>query len=123
LRKRLLAQTAGIGQKAGMHRFLVLAAAMVVACSHDDDDHTHTERPAVCEAIGTMCHPFDNGSGVAHDCHELSHATWTAAQCEAEKAKCTAACTAMDSGTDTAADTSATDSAPGETATDASDAG
>lgn len=119
-----------------MLRFLLAASltmsALFAGCS-SDDHHGHSEdRPAVCKEIGERCHPFDNGAGVAHSCHASAHEAWTAAQCDAEKAKCFAACTATDAGGDTATDVgtdaavdtgTGADAAETSTTSDASDAG
>ena len=93
----------------------LLFAALFLGCSHDDDDHGHTtERPAVCEEIGSKCH--DSKSTLGQTCHESAHDTWTAAQCEAEKAKCLAECATSDAGADTgAADTGPADTGAADT--------
>ncbi len=100
-----------------MRPAFLLFAVLFVACSHDHDDgHTHDERAADCVAIGERCHPFDVGSGLAHDCHANSHAAWDAATCTAKKTECFAACTANDSGTDAAPADAATETSVPDTA-------
>lgn len=47
--------------------------------------------PDACDMLGHQCHPFDTGSGPAHDCHELGHAGDLAA-CEAMLASCLMTC-------------------------------
>ena len=47
--------------------------------------------PDSCDTIGQTCHPYDTGSGPAHDCHEVGHAGDVAA-CDAALAGCMATC-------------------------------
>lgn len=91
----------------------LLFATLLLGCSHDDDHGHTTERPAVCEEIGSKCH--DSKSTLGQTCHESAHDTWTEAQCNAEKAKCLAECATSDAGADTgAADTGAADTGAAE---------
>ncbi len=43
---------------------------------HDAGDHAdHPEAgSAVCEELGHLCHDFDTGEGLGHECHEVGHA-------------------------------------------------
>ncbi|MDQ3032437.1 MAG: hypothetical protein M3Y87_08485 [Myxococcota bacterium] len=47
--------------------------------------------PDACETISHTCHAFDTGSGPAHECHELGHASDVGA-CEAALAGCLMTC-------------------------------
>jgi hypothetical protein len=74
----------------------LLAAALLsgsvlalVACS-DDPPKTHVT-PAECEPIAELCHPSVTTEG--QECHESAEGTWTAAECTANLADCTAKCT------------------------------
>jgi hypothetical protein len=79
---------------------LVVAATVlsVWGCS-DEHGHDHDEElPAECDAIRTACHRFDQGTGPAHDCHELAH-HGNAAHCAEQQESCLEAC-AADGGAD-----------------------
>jgi hypothetical protein len=72
---------------------LVCASFVTVSCEEDDDgggDHGGDE-PAVCTEISDVCHDLDDGSGMAHECHELAHAG-VATDCEAMHDECIAFC-------------------------------
>lgn len=81
---------------------LALTAALllpvgILACG-DDDGHDHAANRPTCDQIGELCHPFDTGSGAAHDCHENAHDTFTEAQCQEALPACQLACSAVDAG-------------------------
>jgi hypothetical protein len=52
----------------------------------------HGEGSLVCQVLGELCHAADEGSGPAHDCHEVGH-VGNAAACEAEFDGCIGTCT------------------------------
>jgi hypothetical protein len=79
---------------------LLVAAALTVACSHDDDDHSHdypsghtTAFPA-CTEITQACHVVDVGEGPIHDCHDLAHGASSEDVCLQKRADCLALCKA-----------------------------
>lgn len=49
--------------------------ALSTACGDDhDDDHEGEEAlEGDCKAISDACHDVDDGSGEAHECHEVAH--------------------------------------------------
>jgi hypothetical protein len=76
-------------------KLAALASVLLLAISCGEDEH---QRPPECDEIGEACHPFDTGSGPAHDCHANSHDTWTAAECIANRAMCLMVCSNADAG-------------------------
>jgi hypothetical protein len=62
---------------------------------HDEDGGTHHDEdggpPDLCDELGSLCHPYDTGSGPGHECHEIGHAGDLPA-CEAAEAMCRTVC-------------------------------
>jgi hypothetical protein len=76
--------------------FLVFGSVGLVGCGDDDEkepteEHEHEPMSASCVEIMDACHGADEGTGPAHDCHEVAHAD-VEADCAAEKDACLAAC-------------------------------
>ena len=92
-----------------MTRFLLLsglAGLLISGCSND------TVAPVshpVCDELAEKCHPYDTGSGTAHECHEFAEtASSTDSQCEVMFETCDDACSApADGGTDAGTDAAA----------------
>lgn len=70
----------------------VAALAAFAACSEDSSDDAAKGDPADCPLIANRCHPYDDGSNLAHECHEVGHEASSAARCTEMKAECLAAC-------------------------------
>lgn len=74
------------------YAFAILVASIALACSDDDDtDDVHTTTSPSCSEISDSCHGADEGSGPAHECHELAHHD-VEADCAAEKDACLLVC-------------------------------
>ncbi len=54
------------------------------------EDHGHSN-DAMCEDLGQLCHDFDTGEGMGHECHEVGHAG-DADECAAIYDECIAFC-------------------------------
>ena len=67
-----------------------------VACSPDDDTDDPDGDPADCKLIANRCHPYDDGSNLAHDCHEVGHEGESPKKCTEMKAQCLAFCPPSD---------------------------
>lgn len=65
-----------------------------------------------CRVIASACHFYDQGSGLAHDCHELGHAG-DDVKCGPRKAECVSACPPREGGTTHPEDAQAPDGADG----------
>jgi hypothetical protein len=77
---------------------LTVALSLGIGCggggggSGDDaEDETGKKLSADCNAIREACHVDDEGTGIAHDCHEIAH-DGVAAVCTARKQACLAGC-------------------------------
>ncbi|MBC8069235.1 MAG: hypothetical protein IAG13_12945 [Deltaproteobacteria bacterium] len=94
------------------------STALAVACGDDsgegDEEHGQAE-PQVCKDISSVCHDLDDGSGMAHECHETAHAG-EAAACEAIHDECIAFC-AGGSGSETGTATGSTGATASESST------
>jgi hypothetical protein len=94
------------------------STALAVACGDDsgegDEEHGHAE-PQVCKDISSACHDLDNGSGMAHECHETAHAG-EAAACEMNHDACIAFCTAG-TGSESGGETGSTSATASESGT------
>ena len=74
-----------------------LAASAFVACSSDDEPKGDPKGdPADCRLIANRCHPYDDGSNLAHECHEVGHEGASPAKCSEMRARCEAACPPVD---------------------------
>src|SRR5690606_26496247 len=79
----------------GLVSFGVVLASGVSAC--DDDDETSADPK--CVELAARCHPFDQGAGLGHECHEIGHENLID-QCHAKYDECFTFCTAGDGGAD-----------------------
>ena len=75
---------------------LVFGSVGLVGCGDDDEKEPaegqeHEPTSASCIEIMDGCHAADEGTGPAHDCHEVAHAD-VEADCAAEKDACLVAC-------------------------------
>ena len=71
----------------------------LVACGEEDEDdhveeHGHDPESPSCAEIMDVCHAADEGSGAAHDCHDVAHAD-VEADCAPQKDSCIATCNAV----------------------------
>jgi hypothetical protein len=63
------------------------------ACTSDDDGSNQPAGdPADCRLIANRCHPYDDGSNLAHECHEVGHDGVSPAECTRLRASCLDAC-------------------------------
>ena len=75
---------------------LLLTSMSLASCSDDDKkeeepEHEHEPTQPSCVEILDSCHAADEGTGPAHDCHELAHFD-SEADCAAQKDDCIAIC-------------------------------
>jgi len=68
------------------------ALAVVVACGSSSSTEAPVEVTGACRAIASACHRYDEGAGVAHECHELGHDANDDAVCAKRRDACLAAC-------------------------------
>ena len=73
------------------------ASSVFVACSSDDEPKDEPKGdPADCRLIANRCHPYADGSNLAHECHEVGHEGESPAKCSEMRARCEAACPPVD---------------------------
>ncbi len=96
----------------------VWAAACSTSSSTPPPDYTGS-----CRQLASRCHPYDEGGGLGHECHELGH-EGDDQKCGPRREECLAACPPKDGGTeheDASAD--AGSDSGGDAAHDAGDGG
>ena len=76
--------------------FAAVACLGLAACSDEDEEEEqqeeeHDPTSASCVEIMDVCHAADEGTGPAHDCHDVAHAD-VEADCAAQKDACITAC-------------------------------
>jgi hypothetical protein len=76
---------------------LAFGSVGLVACSDENEEEEHEqdhdpESPS-CAEIMDVCHAADEGSGPAHDCHDVAHAD-VEDDCAPQKDECIATCEA-----------------------------
>jgi hypothetical protein len=78
-----------------------LSASMFVACDSDGDDTDDPEGdPADCRLIANRCHPYDDESSLAAECHEVGHDGSSPAKCTEMRSRCLDECPPLpDAGT------------------------
>ena len=93
-----------------MTRILIVSAMFALSLSGCSNDTAAVVHP-VCDELAEKCHPYDTGSGAAHDCHEFAETpSSTDSQCEAMFETCDMVCRAADDGgTDAGTDAGETD--------------
>ncbi len=79
--------------------FAAFGSLGLVACGEDDErepteEQEHEPESPSCAEIMNVCHAADEGTGPAHDCHDVAHADGEEA-CVAQKDACIAACNAV----------------------------
>jgi len=67
-----------------------------VACSPDEDTDEPAGDPADCKLIANRCHSYDDGSNLAHECHDVGHEGESPQKCTEMKAQCLAFCPPRD---------------------------
>jgi len=98
------------------------------ACSEEEPQPVAGD-PADCKLIANRCHRYDEGSGLAHDCHDTGHDAVSPLRCTQMKPSCLAACPESDggpggaSGSGGASGTGGADGAAGTNAPDGGGAG
>jgi hypothetical protein len=65
----------------------VLAMSGLASCKSPDGPGA----TKACDTISEMCHPFDHGGGIPHDCHQVAH-TRDEAACAAKLPTCLSVC-------------------------------
>jgi hypothetical protein len=74
---------------------VAMSSAGMIACSDDDEEeeheHGHDPESPSCAEIMDVCHAADEGSGPAHDCHNIAHDDVEAA-CAEQKDSCITTC-------------------------------
>ncbi len=80
---------------------LAALAGVFAACGSSSSDPPDVA--GSCRAIAGACHRYDQGGGLAHECHELGHAGDDAA-CGPKKDECLAACPPVEAGADAGQD-------------------
>lgn len=76
----------------------LLAFSPACGDDHDDDHDTEETLTGDCKAISDACHELDDGTGEAHECHEVAHAG-KAADCTEHLEHCLETCAGGDGGT------------------------
>lgn len=75
-----------------------LLSTTVVACGGPD---RHDAGTGACDQIIRACHPYDHGSGPAHECHAFAESTSTTeTMCQTRLVECLATCSPGDGGHD-----------------------
>jgi hypothetical protein len=79
--------------------FAAFSSLGLAACGDDEkdpppEDHGHDPESPSCAQIMDVCHAADEGSGPAHDCHDVAHAD-VEAYCAPQKDACIATCNAV----------------------------
>ena len=77
---------------------VALGSLSLVACGDDgtepEEEHEHEPESPSCADIMDVCHGADEGTGPAHDCHDLAHED-VETDCAAAKDDCVATCNAV----------------------------
>jgi hypothetical protein len=76
---------------------LALGSLGLMGCGEEEEDEhggggDHDPESPSCAEIMDVCHAADEGSGPAHDCHDVAHDD-VEADCAAQKDACLAICT------------------------------
>jgi len=77
--------------------FAAFGSLGLVACGDDEkepaEEQEHEPESPSCAEIMDVCHGADEGTGPAHDCHDVAHAD-VEDDCAAQKDSCIATCNA-----------------------------
>lgn len=68
--------------------------AVVAACGGSSKPAATPAAAASCEELAKACHPHEEHTPLAKECHELGHKAPSEEACAARKTECLAACPA-----------------------------
>lgn len=73
---------------------LVAVVFVVAACGGSSKPAASPGAMPSCDALSSACHPHEEHTALAKECHELGHKAPSEETCAARKAECLAACPA-----------------------------